>query len=119
MAAGFVALAIVFLVLTQRRHPDPDWIVLHRHHGAALWLAVIFVGQGIASFQESGWMRATFIDHVPTIQVLGLFPTVQTLVAQAVMLGLATLALFAVLGRTRKHDDAPAAAGSKVSAHVA
>ena len=83
-------------------------------------LAVIFVGQGISSFQESGVMRATFVDHVPTIQALGLFPTVQTLAAQAAMLGLAALALFAPAGpRKRKHDDTPAAAGGKVSPHIA
>jgi hypothetical protein len=80
------------------------------------------VGQGIASFQESGVMRTTFVDHVPTIQVLGLFPTVQTLVAQAVMLGLAALALFAPAGprkRNRGRAVAAAGGGSKVSPRVA
>ena len=38
-------------------------------------------------------MHATFVDHVPTIQVLGIFPTMQTLAAQGLMLGLAISAL--------------------------
>ena len=86
--------------------------------GVSLAMAVIFAGQGIASFQESGVIRTTFVDYVPTIQVLGLFPTVQTLAAQAVMLGLAALALFAPAGpRKRHHGDAPAAAGSSSAAN--
>ena len=67
-------------------------------------------------------IRATFVDHVPTIQVLGLFPTIQTLVAQAVMLGLAALALFAPAGprkRNRGRAIAAAGGGSKVSPRVA
>jgi hypothetical protein len=65
-------------------------------------------------------MRATFVDHVPTIQVLGLFPTVQTLVAQAVMLGLATLALFAPSGGPRERRNASAkASSSNVSPRIA
>jgi high-affinity iron transporter len=50
-------------------------------------LAIIFVGQGIASLQEASVLGATFIPHVPTIKALGIFPTVQSLAAQ--------LALFA------------------------
>jgi high-affinity iron transporter len=55
-------------------------------------LAVIFAGQGIASFQESGVIGATFVGHVPTIPMLGLYPTVQTLIAQGILLVLAVSA---------------------------
>ena len=53
-------------------------------------LAIVFVGQGIASLQEASVVKATFVRFVPTIQALGIFPTVQTLAAQVL--------LFAVLG---------------------
>jgi high-affinity iron transporter len=53
-------------------------------------LAVIFVGQGIASLQEASVVRATFIPYAPTIKALGIFPTVQGVGAQLV------LALFSV-----------------------
>jgi len=120
LLAGSVVLAIMFVVLRKAAF----WIPLGSFFTATSVLlyamAVIFVGQGIASFQESGVLRATFVDHVPTIQVLGLFPTVQTLAAQALMLGLAALALFAP-ARTAKHKPgvAPAAAASKVAPRVA
>ena len=56
-------------------------------------MAVIFIGQGVASLQEADWVAATFVDYVPTVPALGIFPTVQTLGAQAILL-LAAAALF-------------------------
>jgi high-affinity iron transporter len=119
LLAGAVALGLIFLVLRKAAFRIPLGSFFTATSVLLYAMAVIFVGQGIASFQESGVMRTTFVDHVPTIQVLGFFPTVQTLVAQAAMLGLAALALFAPAGpRRRKHGGAPAAAG-KVSPRVA
>ena len=120
LLAGALALGVIFLVLRKAAFRIPLGSFFTATSVLLYGLAVIFVGQGISSFQESGVMRATFVDHVPTIQALGLFPTVQTLAAQAAMLGLAALALFAPAGpRKRKHDDTPAAAGGKVSPHIA
>ncbi len=48
-------------------------------------LAIVFIGQGIASLQEASVVKATFVPFVPTIQALGIFPTVQTLGAQLVL----------------------------------
>jgi high-affinity iron transporter len=120
LLAGALALGAIFLVLRKAAFRIPLGSFFTATSVLLYGLAVIFVGQGISSFQESGVMRATFVDHVPTIQALGLFPTVQTLAAQAAMLGLAALALFAPAGpRKRKHDDTPAAAGGKVSPRIA
>jgi high-affinity iron transporter len=120
LLAGALALGVIFLVLRKAAFRIPLGSFFTATSVLLYGLAVIFVGQGISSFQESGVMRATFVDHVPTIQALGLFPTVQTLAAQAAMLGLAALALFAPAGpRKRKHDDTPLAAGGKVSPRIA
>jgi high-affinity iron transporter len=122
LLAGAAALAIIFLILRKAAFRIPLGSFFTATSVLLYAMAVIFVGQGIASFQESGVMRTTFVDHVPTIQVLGLFPTVQTLVAQAVMLGLAALALFAPAGprkRNRGRAVAAAGGGSKVSPRVA
>ena len=120
LLAGSVALAVMFMVLRKAAFRIPLGSFFTATSVLLYAMAVIFVGQGISSFQESGVLRATFVGHVPTIQVLGLFPTVQTLAAQAVMLGLAALALLAP-ARTakRKPGVAPAAAGSEVTPRVA
>jgi high-affinity iron transporter len=119
LLTGAVALGVIFLVLRKAAFRIPLGSFFTATSMLLYAMAVIFVGQGIASFQESGMMRTTFVDHVPTIQVLGLFPTVQTLVAQAVMLGLAALALFAPSRGPRKRGAATTAAGGKVSPRAA
>src|SRR5208337_1579256 len=56
-------------------------------------MAIVFVGQGIASLQEASRVSVTFVNYAPTIPMLGLFPTVQSLGAQAVLLMLAAAAV--------------------------
>jgi len=50
-------------------------------------MAVSFAGQGVAELQGAGWVPATPL-RLPTLPALGIFPTVQTTLAQ-VALGLA------------------------------
>ncbi|HEY0338309.1 MAG TPA: FTR1 family protein, partial [Burkholderiales bacterium] len=50
-------------------------------------LAIIFVGQGVGALQEAGAIDATIIA-APRIPVLGIFPTVQSLCAQGLVLTL-------------------------------
>ncbi|MBN8554148.1 MAG: cytochrome c/FTR1 family iron permease [Deltaproteobacteria bacterium] len=48
-------------------------------------LTVILMGKGIHSFQEAGHISVTALNFI-NLPVLGIYPTVQTVVAQAVML---------------------------------
>ncbi len=117
---GAAALALVFALLRKAARLIPLGSLFRTTSVLLYALAVIFVGQGVASFQESGVVSATFVGHVPTIPVLGIFPTVQTLVGQMVLLGLAALAIFAPIGaRRRDKPDAPVAAGSNIHARTA
>lgn len=59
-------------------------------------LAVVFVGQGIAALQEAGVIDATLVG-IPSVPVLGIFPTVQTLAAQIAV----ALVVVAVLAWSR------------------
>jgi high-affinity iron transporter len=47
-------------------------------------LAVVFTGQGVAALQEAGWIDARAVA-LPRVPMLGIFPTLQTLGAQAVV----------------------------------
>jgi high-affinity iron transporter len=91
--AGSVALALAFIGLRKVTFMIPIGPVFTATSVLLYALAVIFTGQGIASFQESGVMGATFVSHIPTIPMLGIYPTVQTLVGQAILLVLAMGAL--------------------------
>ena len=87
--AGAVALAVAFVALRKVTFMIPIGPVFTATSVLLYALAVIFAGQGVASFQESGVIGATFVSHVPTVPMLGLYPTIQTLVAQGILLLLA------------------------------
>ena len=92
IAAGAVALAVTFGLLTRAAHRIPIGSFFGVTSILMYGLAVVFVGQGVGSWQESGLIHATFIDHIPTIQPLGLFPTVQSIAAQLVLVIVAAAA---------------------------
>ncbi len=93
VVAGSFALVAAFIGLRKVTFMVPIGPVFTATSVLLYALAVIFAGQGIASFQESGVVGATFVNHVPTLPMLGLYPTVQTLIAQGILLILAMAAL--------------------------
>lgn len=56
-------------------------------------LAVVFAGKGVLELQVAGWMAMTRIAGVPEWPRLGVFPTVETLSAQGVVVVACLLAL--------------------------
>jgi high-affinity iron transporter len=56
-------------------------------------MAFVFAGAGIAELQEGGFVPMTPVAWAPRVPALGIHPTVETLAAQAVLLGLALAAL--------------------------
>ncbi len=102
--AGTSALALAFIGLRKVTFMIPIGPVFTATSVLLYALAVIFAGQGIASFQESGVIGATFVSHVPTVPMLGLYPTIQTLIAQGILLILALAAL--VLPLTKRIGSA-------------
>ncbi len=58
-----------------------------------LVLAIVFTGQGIAALQEAGEIGADPVRFV-SVPLLGIYPTLQTLTAQAVAIALSVLGLW-------------------------
>lgn len=50
-------------------------------------LAVVLAGKGIAALQEAGWLSVSLIAF-PRISLLGIYPTLQTMAAQVLALGI-------------------------------
>lgn len=48
-------------------------------------LAVILAGKGVAALQEAGWIAVEPVDWIPRIELLGISPTIQAVLAQAVV----------------------------------
>ncbi|MGH7559753.1 MAG: FTR1 family protein [Gemmatimonadales bacterium] len=61
--------------------------------GLLYYMAIVFAGQGIAELQEGGVVPLTPVAWIPRVPTLGLYPTVESLVAQALLLILALAAV--------------------------
>ena len=63
-------------------------------------LAVVLAGKGVAGLQEAGWLGASPI-MAPRIELLGMYPSAETVLAQIVVLLIAVsgFALNAYRGR--------------------
>jgi high-affinity iron transporter len=101
VAAGAVGLAVIFWTLTRAAYRIPLRALFTVTSAMLYALAVVFVGQGVASWQEANLLGATFVEHVPQITALGLFPTVQSIGAQVALIAVAMLAYFFPRGGSR------------------
>lgn len=108
--AGSIALAIVFVTARTMIRRIPIGAFFSATSVMLYTLAVIFAGQGVASFQESGLLGASFVKHVPTVAMLGLFPTIETLAAQALLIALAAAAWFMPRLRAPRQTERAASA---------
>ncbi|WP_275098173.1 FTR1 family iron permease [Sedimenticola hydrogenitrophicus] len=73
------------------------------------YLAVTFAGNGVLELQEAGWLGITPVDGVARISWLGLYPTLESLSAQLLLLIPLPLAMVWWWNQRRR---APAGAGS-------
>jgi high-affinity iron transporter len=92
IAAGSVGLVAVYLLINQlglRVAMKPFFAVT----GVMLYyMAFVFAGKGIAELQEARIIPLTVIEGAPRIPVLGIYPTVESLVVQGLLLALALVA---------------------------
>ncbi|WP_415895693.1 FTR1 family iron permease [Neptuniibacter sp. PT34_22] len=54
-------------------------------------LSVIFAGKATLELQVAGWIGSTYLEYVPTVSWLGLFPTLESIFAQLVLMLLPVL----------------------------
>jgi len=98
---GLVILALLWIAMSRLgvRVPMRPFFLLT---GAFLYLmAIVFAGRGVFELQDAGLIGLTPVAGAPRIPVLGLFPTVQTLLAQAVLVAALAFAGIVSLRRSR------------------
>ena len=49
-------------------------------------LAVVLIGKGVSALQESGMISLSFLNGFPRVELLGMYPTMETAGAQAAMI---------------------------------
>lgn len=74
------------------------------------YMAFVFAGKGVAELQEGRLLPTTIIPGAPRVPALGLYPTVESLLAQGALFALLLVALvwtFVVEPRRRKAQSIP------------
>jgi high-affinity iron transporter len=95
-AAALLALIAVLMFRFSRKLPIAKFF----SYSSALIavLAVVLAGKGVAALQEAGMIGVTPLDLAPRVEILGLYPTLEGLLAQ-----IATLAILLIgFGRNRR-----------------
>jgi len=99
---GLIVAGILMFVLGVRLPIRPFFMVATV---LIYYLAFKFVGMGIHALQVAGFAPATTEPYLPENAILGLFPTVETTVAQAVLIGLTVAMLIAQRVRSPHPDS--------------
>ena len=98
MAVGGVLLALVYIAI----HRFGVRLPLKPFFGVTsaflYYMAFVFAGQGIAELQEGGLVSTTPVGWAPRVPALGLYPTLESLLAQGVLLLLLAAALIWTFG---------------------
>jgi high-affinity iron transporter len=116
LAVGAFGLAVVYALYTRLGARLPLRQFFLATGGLLYYLAVVFAGKGVAELQGAGWVSTSTVPWVPRVDVLGLYPTVETLAAQGALLLCALYALIVTLRRSRR-DEANAQVAMKVASH--
>ncbi|MDX2167058.1 MAG: c-type cytochrome [Deltaproteobacteria bacterium] len=105
MAIGSLGLALFYAAYMRlgQRLPMRQFFLVTG--GLLYYLAVVFAGKGVAELQAGGVVPTTLLAWAPRIELLGVFPTLETMLAQAVLVACALYAA-AITWRRNRSDRA-------------
>jgi len=86
--AGCAALAMIYVLFTRFGMKIPMRPFFAITSAVLYYMAVVFAGSGIHELQEAGVVGLTPLAGAPRIPLLGVYPTVETLAAQGIMVAL-------------------------------
>lgn len=82
---GTVCLIGLFIVIFKLGLKMPLRYFFAISSGLLYLLSFVLIGKGVREFQEAGLIGITPIEFIPTIDILGIYPTLQTTAPQAVL----------------------------------
>lgn len=91
---GCLVLASLFLLLYRFGVRIPLRPFFAVTSAVLYYMAFAFVGKGVHALQEARWLPATWVSGMPYLDWLGVYPTTESLVAQAVLVFALGFALF-------------------------
>ncbi len=93
MAVGTLVLAVVYVAINRfgvRLPLKPFFAVTSSF---LYYMAFVFAGKAVAELQEGGLIGTTSVSWAPRIPALGIYPTVESLLAQAALVMFAVVAI--------------------------
>lgn len=93
IAVGFVVLAVIFTLFHRYGVKIPLRPFFAVTSGLLYYMAFVFMGKGIRELQEGNLVPITILPGWPSVESMGIFPSVQTLLGQFVLVALFTFAL--------------------------
>ncbi len=109
IVAGFAVLAVIFTLFYHYGVRIPMRPFFTVTSILLYYMAFVFMGKGIRELQEGNIMRITVIPGGPHVDALGIYPSVETLTAQGILIVLLIFAMVRTLGPGHKAEEKPSA----------
>ena len=93
MVCGAVGLAVVYYAVNRWGVRIPLKPFFGLTSAFLYYMAFVFLGTGVAELQEGGIIATTVLPWGPRLPALGIYPTVESLLAQAVLVALLVIGL--------------------------
>jgi high-affinity iron transporter len=93
IAVGAVVLAVIFTLFYRFGVRIPLRPFFTVTSALLYYMAFVFAGKGVRELQEGGALPVTLLPGFPHVEAMGIFPSVETLLAQIVLLALLAFAL--------------------------
>src|SRR6185436_3807372 len=106
--AGFVVLAVIFTLFYQYGVRIPMRPFFTVTSLLLYYMAFVFMGKGVRELQEGNIMRITVIPGGPHVDAMGIYPSVETLTAQAILIVLLVFATVKTFWPGHKAEGAEA-----------
>ena len=106
--AGFVVLAVIFTLFYQYGVRIPMRPFFTVTSLLLYYMAFVFMGKGVRELQEGNIMRITVIPGGPHVDAMGIYPSVETLTAQGILILLLIFATVKTFWPGRKPEGAEA-----------
>lgn len=108
---GCVGLVFLYLAFTRWGVKVPMRPFFAATSAVLYYMAVVFAGQGIAELQAAGTVGTTPVEWVPRVPLLGLYPTMESLVAQGVLVAALLVGLVLTFGPSGRSGAAAEGTG--------
>jgi high-affinity iron transporter len=82
---GVALLAVIVWIIFKLGMKIPLRLFFGASSALLYLLALVFAGEGIRNLQATGWFSETPLSHGPYLPTLGIYPTVETLITQGIM----------------------------------